>query len=29
MLMRSFMDRVVYNKRGNRVLLEKHRSEPL
>jgi serine/threonine-protein kinase RsbW len=26
LLMRSFMDRVIYGKRGNRVLLEKRRS---
>ena len=27
MLMRNFMDRVEYNKRGNRVLLEKRRTQ--
>lgn len=28
MLMRSLMDRVEYNERGNRVVLEKRRSKP-
>jgi serine/threonine-protein kinase RsbW len=28
MLMRSFMDRVQYNERGNCVLLEKRRTKP-
>lgn len=28
MLMRAFMSSIVYNETGNRVVLEKHRSEP-